>query len=323
MFDCRYVLRWSRYVVAAALLAAACPSSQAQMTRRLAPGVLRTIPPAPQVDETRSGPMPLVELSVRKDLDWTPQFASKSRTVFDRSQRVTLRRDIWNFELSFKPLRLMQIDVPQASGKMQRKTVWYLVYRVRYVGGEISPQVSAEGAATPVISEQPEGRYFFPQFLLTAHELKKTYFDQVIPAAIEPITAREKPDGPLHDSVTISQEPIPLSKDRLSKGVWGVATWVDVDPRIDFLSLDIKGLTNAYRPIDPPGLYKPGDPPGTGRQFLSKTLRLHFWKPGDTVTEEDDEIRFGIPVEEDPKLQEAVVNTYGARSRVDYEWVYR
>lgn len=291
--------------------------------RQLAPGVLHTIPGEPQVDETRTGPMTSVEITARKELDWKPPFTSKSRTVFERAQRVTLRRSIWNFEFAFKPLRLMQVDVPQASGKMQRKTVWYLVYRVRYLGGEIAPKPGPDGSATPLVAENPEGRYFFPQFLLTAHEVHKTYFDQVIPAAIQPIAEREKPDGPLHDSVTISQQPVPLSKGRLSEGVWGVATWVDIDPRIDFLSLDIKGLTNAYQAVDPPGAYKAGDPPGTGRQLLSKTLRLHFWKPGDTVTEEEDEIRFGIPVEEDPARQQAVLKAYGARRRLDYEWIYR
>ena len=28
--------------------------------------------------------------------------------------------------------------------------------------------------------------------------------------------------------------------------VWGLATWEDVDPRVDFFSVYIKGLTNAY-----------------------------------------------------------------------------
>ena len=298
-------------------------AQQASKPRALAPGVLRVIPPSPEVDETRTGPGPLVELSVRKDLDWTPHYAPKTRTIYTKAQRVTLRRGIWYFEFAFKPLRLIDVDVPQASGKMQRKRIWYLVYRVRYLGNEMVPTKGPDGEPRPLVGESDAGRYFFPQFLLTLHELNKTYLDQVIPAALEPIRKREKPDGPLHDSVTISSRPIPLSKGGVSKPVWGVATWTDVDPRADYLSVDVKGLTNAYRPVDPPGVYKPGDPPGKGRQFLTKTLRLHFWKPGDDRIEHDDEVRFGIPVDEDPAMQAAIVRVYGSRRRVDYEWLYR
>ena len=42
--------------------------------------------------------------------------------------------------------------------------------------------------------------------------------------------------------------------------MWGVATWEYVDPRMDFFSIYVKGLTNAYRFADPPGAYKAGEP---------------------------------------------------------------
>ena len=79
--------------------------------------------------------------------------------------------------------------------------------------------------------------------------------------------------------------------------MWGVATWTDVDPRIDFFSVYVGGLTNAYRwerharaPI------KPGDPPGKGRQFARKMLQLNFWRPGDELQPIERELRYGVPL---------------------------
>ena len=49
----------------------------------------------------------------------------------------------------------------------------------------------------------------------------------------------------------------------------------DVDPNIDFVSVYIKGLTNAFR------LGRSTDDPSK-----LKTLQLNFWRPGDTVAEQ-------------------------------------
>ena len=291
--------------------------------RLLAPGVLRVISSNAQIAESFTGPEKMVELTEHKIIDWMPHFAPQTQTVYDKAQRIILRREIWNLEFAFKPLRVMTIEVPQPSGKMQRKVVWYMVYRIRYLGSNISASKQPDGTYLPFVSEHKDGRYFLPQFLLTTHELKKTYMDQPIPIALDPISLRERPDGPLHDSVTIASKPIPLNRDSDSAGVWGVAMWQDVDPRIDFLTVDIKGLTNAYIPSDPAGEFQDGDKPGKGRQLQSKTLRLHFWKPGDTTDEPEDVVRFGVPVDEDPLLQQEILTIYGVKTRVDYEWVYR
>ena len=87
--------------------------------------------------------------------------------------------------------------------------------------------------------------------------------------------------------------------------MWGVATWEFVDPRMDFFSIYVKGLTNAYRFADQPGAYKVGDAPATGRRFAQKTLKLNFWRPGDEIDPREDEIFYGIP------------------GQVDHQWVFR
>src|SRR3954463_4383955 len=107
--------------VALVLAVGAATGSLAQQPRRqFAPGVLTTIQPAPEAEEMFSGPGPLVELPIAiKGLEYEPKLAAKSSTVFDRSQAALLRRTIWNLEFSFKPMRMMWVDVPQASARMQ------------------------------------------------------------------------------------------------------------------------------------------------------------------------------------------------------------
>ncbi|MCU0961990.1 MAG: hypothetical protein MUF48_18000 [Pirellulaceae bacterium] len=292
-----------------------------------APGVLTVIPPDPQFEETFSGPSPLVEI-VRglPDLDWQPHFQPKSRTPFDRAQTVILRRAIWNLEFAFKPMRTIEVDVPQPSGRMQKKIIWYMVYRVRYLGNDLEPEPVKDewGHETFTVRDTShEGRFFFPQFLLESHDLSKTYLDRIIPAAKEPIAQRELRGQGLLNSVEISREVIPLSTPDNPQDVWGLATWEDIDPRIDYFSVDVKGLTNAHKPVDLPDAFQPGDPPGTGRDVLAKTLRLNFWRPGDAEHELEDRIYYGVPYDADPARQTEILRAYGQTERLDHLWVYR
>ncbi len=135
----------------------------------------------------------------------------------------------------------------------------------------------------------------------------------------------------------ISGHPIPLSTATDDRSVWGVATWVGIDPRIDFFSIYINGLTNAYRWTDPPGAFKAGDPPGTGRQYKHKTLQLNFWRPGDEFALLEDEIHIGAPADKvvkpvDPDAllapgeKPAQEGSPGGRNWdkiIDYRWIFR
>jgi len=322
-------------------------------TRPLAAGILTVIPPTPVAEETFSGPLPLVEIPANiPDLEYTPNFEGKTATVFDRAKNVTLRRGIWNLEFAFKPMRMLYVDVPQPTGKMQRKLIWYLVYRVKNNGGhlavkeekrlfqdtieeitykteevdELTETVTTQDGQT---AQQPMKLRFFPHFVLESKEYDKAYLDRVIPAALEPILDREFPpqsrpeDFRLYDSLTISSVDIPLSDERIDRSVWGVATWEDVDPRIDYFALYVQGLTNAYKFQDQPGQYKQGDAPGTGRTFVKKTLQLNFWRPGDTIEQKEEEIRYGCRLEEDPIEQQKIFKLYGIDKPIDHLWLYR
>ena len=296
-------------------------------SQRFAPGVLTVVPPDQQYDETYSGPSQLVEIAEGfPDTDWDPNYTAKSETVFEKAKRTVLRREIWCLEFAFKPVRTITVDVPQPSGKLQRKLVWYLVYRVRYLGGDLVPEPNVDewGRTTYEVSAvSRENRYFFPQFILRSHEFNKSYQDRIIPAAKELIEQRELKGGELLNTVEISQAPIPLSTAENPREVWGLATWEEVDPRIDFFSVFVRGLTNAYKPVDLPDGFKPGDEPGTGREFLSKTLRLNFWRPGDPVREQEDRIYVGVPYSPDSARQLEILSAFGLKERLDYLWVYR
>jgi hypothetical protein len=316
------------------LVAATSASAQTVATaapaptmRPLAPGVLTVIATAGEASETFSGPRPIVEITTGiPDLEWTPNYEPKSSTLLERAKKATFRHKIWNLEFAFKPLRMIEVDVPQPSGKMQRKLIWYMVYRVKNVGYDLSPVPVAELPTNKAMAIErvnyPTLR-FFPHFVLESHEFKKQYLDRLIPAAKAPIQAREKPGVPLLNCIEISEAKIPLSDERFDRSVWGYVTWEDIDPRIDYFSIFVRGLTNAFDFEDPPGAFTPGSPPGTGRTFTFKTLQLNFWRPGDTEREHEKEIHYGVPVESDPDRQQAVLDKYGLTRRLDYLWVYR
>jgi hypothetical protein len=296
-------------------------------SRPLGPGVLTVIPPDAEYQETYSGPMPLVEIvQGMPELEWTPKLASKSETVFAQAQHVIFRRLIWNLEFAFKPVRLIQVDVPQPSGKMQRKLIWYMVYRIRYLGNDLKPDATTDNWGHPFYQTDQvshQTRFFFPRFELASHDQGKAYQDRIIPAAVQQITKRESRGEKLLNSVEISQEPIPLSTEESPHEVWGVATWEDIDPNIDFFSIYVQGLTNAFQPVDPPGAFQPGNTPGTGRELLAKTLRLNFWRPGDAVLEHEGEIQYGVPFDQDSQRQSEILKAFGLKKRLDHSWDYR
>jgi hypothetical protein len=288
--------------------------------RQLAPGVLTTIPPNLDPDDTVST-HDVMEIRANPALNWNPEFLATSDTLVGMSSAVKFRREIYCLEFSFKPMRMIEVDVPKASGGTERKLVWYLMYCVRNTGNTLKPVEGADG----VYSTEP-GKggpvKFVPQFVLESQDrladgkpVGKAYLDRVIPAAVEAISRRETPGKMLLNTVEMAEQPIPVSDGRINKGVWGVATWTDIDPRIDFFAVFVGGLTNAYQWTDNPAAYKPGDPPGRGRRFKHKVLQLNFWRPGDELQPNEREIRYGVPLHN--------ANLYDVGDGVAYRWVYR
>ncbi|NUQ62760.1 MAG: hypothetical protein HUU20_09735, partial [Pirellulales bacterium] len=231
--------------------------------RQLAPGVMKSVDASPEIDETFAR-HDVVELTaVDPNFKW--------------AKDVDFRRDIWHLNLQFKPVRMIWVDVPQPGGKMQRKLIWYMIYSVTNPGKTLHPLPDENGTFKVETIDQPIR--FVPEFLLVNDEFNKTYPDRVVPAALGPIRMREDPARNFLTSVDIVRE-IPVGET-----LWGVAMWEDVDPRIDRFSVQVHGLTNAYKWQDEPGKFKPGDTIGTGRRLARKTLKLNFWRPGDEFYE--------------------------------------
>jgi len=259
------------------------PKPTKEPFRKLAPGVMTTVPPSLEYDETVSRHDVIELLTSDSTLDW--------------AKDVPFRRDIWCLEFRFKPVRMIYVDIPQPNGKMRRELIWYMVYSVTNKGEVLHPVPDENGTFKVETVDKPVR--FIPEFLLESPEFHKVYADRVIPLAVGPIQQREDPNRKLLTTVEMCREIA------VGETVWGVVTWNNLDPRIDRFSIYIQGLTNAYRWKDEPGVYKKGDPLGKGRRLSRKTLKLNFWRPGDEYAEHEREIRLGIPGE------------------VDYEWVYR
>jgi hypothetical protein len=240
------------------------PAEPAQ-PRKLAPGVEQTIPVDNRPTDVISR-HDLVEI-----LAESPSFGVAPNTSSaSPAKGVRFVQDVRGLNFSFKPLRMIQVDVPTPSGRMQRKLVWYMVFHV-----------------TNPSSDKPFK--FAPQFWLDDLDKHVTYSEKLIPVAIPLIRRREDPHRTLLNTVEISGEIGP------GQDVWGVVTWDDLDPTMKHFSMFVQGLSNAYKWQDPEGAYKQGDAPGTGRKILEKTLQLNFWRPADPFYEHESEIRYGIP----------------------------
>jgi len=259
------------------------PAAAARPYRKLAPGVVKAVDSARQLAEATSRHDVVELLAVDPNFDW--------------AKDVPFRYDVWSLEFRFKPMRMIWVDVPQRSGQMRRKLIWYMVYSATNTGKIMHPVEDSDRTYKVVAVDRPVR--FIPEFVLESHEFDKAYMDRVIPVAMGPIRLREDRNRRFYNTVEICRNI------EVGKTVWGVATWEDVDPRIDRFSVYVKGLTNAYRWTDAAGAFKKGNPIGTGRRLWRKTLKLNFWRPGDEYFEHEREFRYGIPGE------------------VDYEWVYR
>lgn len=284
-----------------------------------APGVLTTIPPSVDREDVISI-HDIPEIRADKSLQWEPSSTTKSRTLYEMAKDAVFINDVWSLEFAFKPLRMIEVDVPQPSGRVQRKMIWYMVYRVRNTGAGLTGKANDDGSFETVAKSTDDIR-FIPELVLVSNDrsagqrVRKAYLDRIVPAALEPIQQREMPRGKLLNSAELATELLKVEDGRTQQGLWGVAMWEDVDPQIDFFSIYVRGLSNAIAWSDPAGAFKQGDAPGTGRKFTYKTLQLNFWRPGDDIAQDEREIRFGTAPQR--------ADFYDSGEGVAYRWVYR
>lgn len=318
----------TRCIASVALLAACniaaaqtvSPVSARTQPRTFARGVVTTILPQLEAEETTSV-HDMIEITANKQLEWTPKLSPKSDTLYSKAQSARFSHEVWGLEFSFKPLRMIEVDLPEG-----RKRIWYLVYNVKNNGDRLKP-VADEGGDFTAEAAEPQPVEFLPHFVLEGQDVNaagkknyKAYLDRILPSAVEVIRRREVPGRQLLHSAQMAETPIAVSGygDNAVEGrgdVWGVAMWEDVDPEMDFFSVFVGGLTNANVWADTPGAYKSGDAAGKGRRIASKVLQLNFWRPGDEFLESEREIRYGVPT--------GKASLYGVEEGVAYQWTFR
>ncbi len=293
-------------------LVAICSTSAAQVDpgpggRRLANGVLKVVPSALNARDTFSLPAPMPQLKAQA---YQPKLRSTKETLHGLAQRVVFFRDVWEYEFAFTGLRQAKIDIGDGSSQ----NVWYMVYRVRNMGKSLSfEEVKQNPEFEHLTKDLRKGQStakqnFLPRLTLEGWvygDLTRKYTKSIYPDEFNPVLAlkiqqREDPAIPLFDATQLSKASIQPVQDGTNTGVWGVAIWTDVNPKIDFVSVFVEGFTNAYR------IERNGDQITIKR----KNIQLNFWRPGDAIDEEDDEIDFGIPLVDDPQKQVLITRRY-------------
>jgi hypothetical protein len=265
--------------------------------RTLVPGVERPVNPE------RS----FLELSSRHNVEEL----LKVDGTFDWAKDAHYFHDIWSLEFTFKPVRILAVDLPARGGKLTKKNIWYMVYRVRNPGvvwhteptvyadpvrkiepaaGEFVYAAKGRDELTPgkheIVEELKDKPVrFTPVFVLFSRdpEIGKQYLDRPLPIAAKMIQQREDPARLLKTTAEMTGD-IPAAPEGQDRSVWGVVTWEDVDPRTDYFSIYVQGLTNAFQ--------RKWIPEKNGWWYTQKTLRLDFQRMGDEFSENENEIRF-------------------------------
>ena len=294
-------------------VAAAQPNPTYSTARALAPGVLKEIPPKLDARDSFTLPMKLPGLELRT---YEPQQGSVDDTLFGQGSRVVLFRDVWQYDFAFTGLRQARLTIGGPDGSVSQRNVWYLVYRVRDTGQSLTYDQVKQNPDFDLVTynlkrgeEIPrEKRFFLPRFTLEGSvydgEKKQyqrlSYRDTIDPVALKQIQKLEDPGQMLLDPTQMSEAMIPRVKPESEAGLWGVAIFENVNPDIDFVSVFVNGLTNAYRIA--------GNDADVSFQY--KTLQLNFWRPGDSVNELEDSVTYGIPLVDDPRKQVLIARQY-------------
>ncbi len=283
--------------------------------REFAEGVVKTIEPDANRRDSYTHPARLAGTSSKKA--YTLFHGPQKNTLFVQTKDVTFFKNVWHLEFQHIGLRQMQARVPTGKGFI-RQNVWYLVYRVRNVGANISYKTQKDRYGyveyigqenVEPEKESPLANRFFPKFVLQGQIQQAdgsykyvSYRSVIMPSVIDEIQRFEDPNRELLDTVEISRSKLPVEKSKNGGGVWGVAVFTGVNPKIDYVSVQVGGLTNAFR------VFKTDK----GPVLRHKVLQLNFWRPGDDNPKDEaqDPVRYGIPLVESFKEQVRITKYY-------------
>jgi hypothetical protein len=192
------------------------------------------------------------------------------------NEEIVRQPDLWVMEVQLKPVRLVSIDVPQASGGTRSELIWYLAWRAirRPIQGRAVDDVLPVNQMDPL----PGPRQFVPEFTLVTYDNPETEIpaqiltDEILPPAMKEVRRIER--GNYLDTVNAAQdlsEPVPADTEDQA-WIYGAATWPNVDPDTDFFKVIFKGFSNGYE------IHKSDD---GQEQVWRKVLVQRFKRPGD------------------------------------------
>ena len=276
----------------------------------LAEGVLKVIPTVLNHRDSFSTPMEMPGLQPN---EYKLNYGAQSESLLGSTRQVIFYRDVWEYEFAFTGLRQKAISLQYPDGTIQRKNIWYLVWRCRDFGKSLSYEQEEERFehTKHVLKEDEpltEPKKFVPSFTLEGY-VKPDFNSQYTAVRYRDINSAslakfiqsiEDPHQKLLTKYEMSEAEIPLAQSENDEGVWGVAIWEDVDPRIDYVSVYVNGMTNAYRIVNDNG----------NISFKYKTLQLNFWRAGDDVGQDRDDVDYGIPLVDRPEEQVEICRFY-------------
>ncbi len=119
----------------------------------LSPGVLTTIAPDISYESVHNradmveilATLPEVDAELAKDVRFNKEFWAKD---------VRYVRDVWCLQFAFKPMRIVEVDIPNDQGTLEKTKVWYLVYNVKNLG----PDRSILGSEVEQTIEMPRAK---------------------------------------------------------------------------------------------------------------------------------------------------------------------
>ena len=259
--------------------------------RKLAPGVLTVVPASFDAHDTALGPYDLDLVKKFPEIAWEapnfpdnkPNFASSEETLVQLSKDVTFRpKRVWSLEFAFKPVRSIAVDIPNSQGDLEKRIAYYMVYAVRDPGKAVKSESSDSNSEIKMVDLAPAPIRTLLRFQIVSKERDFMQDSSIEPVAKAIIEAKERIGQPLLDPIEMSQMRIPSD----GTPVWGVAIWMDVDPKADFFAVDVRGLTSAYQ-------IRKDESNQTS--YDRKTLRIYHWRAGDDLAPENHRIRLGVP----------------------------
>lgn len=198
-------------------------------------------------------------------------------------EELGAQRDLWILEATFKPMRMIWVDVTNPkTGKKAKEQIWYIVYKI------VNPPLDRKVDKTdtvPVNDQDPAPtQVFSPEATLVAVDNSgmKIYADSIVPEALAVIVKRER--AALKSSVDVVG-PIPAETPADAKtenAVYGVFMFRGVDPRADAYTLFLSGFSSAYQR----GKDADGKP-----ITLRRTIAIEYERPGDEINSMETEVR--------------------------------